>query len=55
MTKFIEENPHYAKNLRRRMYDVINVLASANIIKKRGCMLGRSDETDGIFGLTNGF
>lgn len=36
------------------MYDVINVLASANIIKKKGCMLGRNEETDGIFRLENG-
>lgn len=54
ITKFIEENPQNAKNLRRRMYDVINVLVSVDIIKKRGTMLFRSDEGDKIFKMKRG-
>lgn len=49
MNKFIEANPQYAKNLRRRMYDVINVLASANIIQKKGLILKRIEKRATIF------
>lgn len=36
------------------MYDVINVLVSVDIIKKRGTMLFRSDEGDKAFKMKKG-
>jgi len=45
MNKFIKENPQYAKNLRRRMYDVINVLSSADVIQKKGLLIKRKENS----------
>lgn len=43
--KFVGSNQDENKNLRRRMYDVINVLSSANILEKKGEVLSKPKDS----------
>ena len=45
MNKFIDENPEYGKNLRRRMYDVLNVLSSVDVLQKKGLLIKRKENS----------